>query len=492
MADEVKVKSTSRDLSVVPTITFGFVEDIVRKCSKSDGAKEITKGYKYFSEKYVTDVRVYAFDGTDGCLVRAKCFRSQKKNETPHDVEVVIKKGPVFGREDSKCSCAIGTSGSCGHIVGLLYSLAHMKASNLKAVPTDVAKTSLPQTWHIPRGEKIGRSASTDVTVMGYSPSNPRKPTKGIKSTLYNPINTECLPLEELCSALSNIDKSCLFLSVVDPEHQQKDVGTKFGNFPKGSSLATQQKLHSDYMLNIMDAEDFPPLPVRNVMRNSVSVVLDHSRTLKLESLSISEVQASEIEEATRLQSEDPKWHKIRQDRITASVAGDIVRRRKDPEPLVARLKTSRKVLTSAMRHGLACEATAALAYVQAMDEEVNIYPCGVVISPWSPWLAATPDRKVFCPSLDPPHGLLEIKCPVNSLADCVYLSKDENSYHLKETHKYFHQIMTHLGVTGLKWCHFFVWTPEESHLELLRFDADIWQEMKEKMDLFFFNHFLI
>lgn len=164
---------------------------------------------------------------------------------------------------------------------------------------------------------------------MGYSPSNPRKPTKGIKSTLYNPINTECLPLEELCSALSNIDKSCLFLSVVDPEHQQKDVGTKFGNFQKGSSLATQQKLHSDYMLNIMDAEDFPPLPVRNVMRNSVSVVLDHSRTLKLESLSISEVQASEIEEATRLQSEDPKWHKIRQDRITASVAGDIVRRRK-------------------------------------------------------------------------------------------------------------------------------------------------------------------
>lgn len=170
------------------------------------------------------------------------------------------------------------------------------------------AKTFLPQTWHIPSGEKIGGSASTDVTVMECS-SNPRKTTKGIKSTLYNSINTECLPLEELCSALSNIDKSCIFLSVVDPEHQQKDYGTKFGNFPKGSSLATQQKLHSDYVLIIMDAEEFPPLPVRNVMRtcNSVSVVLDHSRTLKLESLSISDVQANEIEEATRLQSEDRK-----------------------------------------------------------------------------------------------------------------------------------------------------------------------------------------
>lgn len=41
-----------------------------------------------------------------------------------------------------------------GHtnIEGLLYSLAHMKASNLKAGPTDVAKTSLSQTWHITRG----------------------------------------------------------------------------------------------------------------------------------------------------------------------------------------------------------------------------------------------------------------------------------------------------------------------------------------------------
>lgn len=180
--------------------------------------------------------------------------------------------------------------------------------------------------------------------------------------------------------------------------------------------------------------------------------------------MSISETQANNIKVTTRLKSQDPKWHKIRQDRITASVAGDIIRRRKDPEPLVDRLKKTRKIVTSAMRHGLECEETAALAYVQGMDEEVNIYPCGLVISPWSPWIAATPDRKVFCPSLNPPHGLLEIKCPVNPLADCVYLKRDENGYHLKDTHKYYYQMMTQMAVTGLEWCHFFVWTPDESH----------------------------
>ncbi|XP_062581922.1 uncharacterized protein LOC134243706 [Saccostrea cucullata] len=435
---------------------------------------------------------VYALDGDEGCLIRARCYRSQKKNESPHDVEVVIKKGPVFGREDSKCSCAVGRSGSCGHIVGVLYSIAHMKASNLKAVPTDVAKTSLPQTWHVPRGEKICGSSSDNITVTGFNTSDPRMKTRGLKTTLYNPINSECSPIGELCEALSSIDKSCLLLSVVSPSEQQKDVCTKFGNFPIGSPIGVQQKLHSEYVLNILDAEDFPSLPKQNTMINNVAVVLDYNKSLKLESLSVSEMQASEIEISTRLQSQDPKWHKIRQDRITASVAGDIVRRKKDCDPLVARLRTTRKVVSAAMRHGLACEPTAALAYVQAMDEDVNIYPCGLVISPWSPWIAATPDRKVFCQSLTPPHGLLEIKCPVRCLSECDYLTKDENGYHLKNTHKYYYQVMTQMAVTGLEWCHFFVWTPEEFHLELVHFDADFWQDMKEKIDIFFFYHYLM
>lgn len=50
---------------------------------------------------------------------------------------------------------------------------------------------------------------------------------------------------------------------------------------------------------------------------------------MKLESLSISEIQANNIKVTTRLQSRDPKWLKIRQDRITAFLPGSIIRRRK-------------------------------------------------------------------------------------------------------------------------------------------------------------------
>ena len=126
------------------------------------------------------------------------------------------------------------------------------------------------------------------------------------------------------------------------------------------------------------------------------------------------------------------------------------------------------------------------------MNGDVNIYPCGIVVSPQSPWLAASPDRKVYCPTLRPKHGLLEIKCPVNRLSECLYLTRDENGVKLKENHNYYYQVMMQLAVTGLQWCHFFVWTPEESHLELIVFNEDKWQEMKDKIDIFFFDHYLM
>lgn len=76
---------------------------------------------------------------------------------------------------------------------------------------------------------------------------------------------------------------------------------------------------------------------------------------------------------------------------------------------------------------------------LKVMDEEVNIYLCGVVISLWLFWLVVILDRKVFCFFLDFFYGLLEIKCLVNLLVDCVYLFKDENGYYLKEIYKYFY-----------------------------------------------------
>nr|XP_022292919.1 uncharacterized protein LOC111103754 [Crassostrea virginica] len=261
------VGNASRDFRLVPEgITFGFVEEAIKTSSASLENKEICKGYKYFSEKYITDIRVHHLDM--GCIIRAKCYRSQRRNEAPHDVEVVIGTGPSFIASDSKCSCAIGSGGCCGHISGLLYSIAHMKTTGMTVIPNDVAKTSLPQTWHIPRGEKIGGTSSDDVKVQGYGTDFPQRQTRGLRSTLYNPIPSGVMNLDvkKLCEDVSKVDKTCLLLSNISFSNHITNVDTKFGKFPRGSPLATQQKLHHDYVLSILDAGDFPDIPVKSLV----------------------------------------------------------------------------------------------------------------------------------------------------------------------------------------------------------------------------------
>lgn len=232
--------------------------------------------------------------------------------------------GPVL--ESSNCSCAIGKSGTCGHVTGLLYTLAHMKASNLKSIPSDILKTSLPQTWQIPRGEKLKGSQVDDVVVCGYNSKSPYRQPRGLRSTLYNPSKIDFPPVRELCEAVSKVDNSILMLSVCSGTSQET-TDTKFGKFPKGSALGYQQKLSAHYILNILD-EDFPILPIDNFMLNTLQVALDRTKTTSFNAIQVSIDETRNIEVMTRLQSDDPRWHAVRRDRLTASVAGDIVKRR--------------------------------------------------------------------------------------------------------------------------------------------------------------------
>lgn len=128
------------------------------------------------------------------------------------------------------------------------------------------------------------------------------------------------------------------------------------------------------------------------------------------------------------------------------------------------------------------------------MNDTVNILPCGIVINPWCPWLAASPDRKVYNPTRTNPFGLLEIKCPasVNSALEVPYLVKDDsNKFQLKDNHIYYFQVLMQLAVTGLTWCDFFVWCESDSALVTINFDSNKWQDIQRKLDTFYFEYFL-
>ncbi|KAK6173839.1 hypothetical protein SNE40_017225 [Patella caerulea] len=70
-----------------------------------------TKGYGNFAESYVHDVEVRT--AIDGCCVRAKCFKSMKKNDPPHSLN--LKLSIIDGRvkiSECLCSCKAGVGGT--------------------------------------------------------------------------------------------------------------------------------------------------------------------------------------------------------------------------------------------------------------------------------------------------------------------------------------------------------------------------------------------
>ena len=400
--------------------------------------------------------------------------------------------------EYAHCTCEIGLHGSCGHIAGLLYQVSQYKSLGHKLIPEDVAQTSQPQTWHIPRGKKITPTVVQNLEVRGYSSNNDHpQEDQPIVSTLYNPVR---FWPQNLAVHADELEESCPDLPIIDVLREtskpQTMVQTKFGLFPKGSPLSYQQRLDPGHRVNMPEGPDFPAFPMRDVMKNDVHSVLNETECNKLESLRLSKLQIQHFEKTTRQQSESKLWHKLRATRITASSVGEIYKRQKsDLSKFIQRLMSTNKIQTSAMKRGLELEPFAAVQYSKLHGDMVNLYPCGIVISESSPWLAASPDRGVYLPTRTPSFGLLEIKCPqAINLQSVDYLRlDDQGQLQLKKRHNYYYQILTQLAVTGMSWCDLFVWceAASTSHCETIWFNPDEWQQVKDKIDLFFFDNLL-
>ncbi|KAK6167156.1 hypothetical protein SNE40_021251 [Patella caerulea] len=155
-----------------------------------------TKGYGNFAESYVHDVEVRTAIGV--CCVRAKCFKSMKKNAPPHSLNLKLSIiDSCVKISECLCLCKAGER-DCNHILGLLYLLHHYCKCGYKTVPILQSKAFLKQTWHIPAKtngitpKKVQginfQKISLSKSVEG-SPQAKRFRLDGVKS-FYNPVET--------------------------------------------------------------------------------------------------------------------------------------------------------------------------------------------------------------------------------------------------------------------------------------------------------------
>jgi len=242
----------------------------------------------------------------------------------------------------------------------------------------------------------------------------------------------------------------------------------------------------------VRQPHDLPNFPLPS-QPTSFCTVLNESAMHRYTELSISLSDSIALEQETREQSTNKLCFNARSGRLTSTSFKRICSRRADHEKLAKSLKSAGSVQTKAMKRGIEQEPIAVVHYTKLTGHQV--YPCGFVVNPNAPHLGTSPDRKVIeRGSESPNYGLLEIKCPSkNSFTECPYLSKQaDGSYKLKECHAHHHQIMGQLGLSGMSWCDFCVKCEEDYHLERIHFDVAKWEQMKCKLDAFFFTYYIM
>lgn len=206
-----------------------------------------------------------------------------------------------------------------------------------------------------------------------------------------------------------------------------------------------------------------------------------------------------EIEQATQLQRESPRWFLERRKRLTASNFGRICKlQEKTP-----RGATVSQMISSSFKGNIHTEygITREPLAVQAIEEQmsITIKKSGLLIDKEFPFLAASPD------GLIEDDGMVEIKCPssardytpkdaaeaIPSVKKWCKFSNDEMVINTK--HEYYYQVQGQLHIAERQYCLFVFWTPLGFTWQKIYKDEEFWQrKMIEKLTDFYLHHYLI
>ena len=224
-----------------------------------------------------------------------------------------------------------------------------------------------------------------------------------------------------------------------------------------------------------------------------------------LEELNLSKNEIENLAESTISQRNSDDWHTQRIGRITASkfhsvsVAIDKFENNTFSKQTIDNLSSdimgySKPVLTKSMKHGISEEQTAKRAYIKTVKSskkhvDFQCKESGLNVMNEYPYIGASPDMVIDCKCHG--KGLVEIKCPYSiceqapSTSNYNHINSDG---HLKKTSPYYTQVQGQMGVIGVKYCDFFVYTRHGFLIDRVEFDLEFWQNLLAKVEKFWHN----
>ncbi|XP_049267481.1 uncharacterized protein LOC119377008 [Rhipicephalus sanguineus] len=493
--------SWSKSLAVIPeTLTEEKVE--AYSASKRLAKHNDERSHKFAVESYVqtASIETSSYTDSDSTLirVRALCYRSQKKTAPAYKVSATFfHDGSI---QDCTCECAVRENGACHHILGLLKVVLLLKENGYNEAPPELSCTELPQQWRRPRGEKITACGVDELDWRAPRPGGLERPTP---SRLYEARKRPRLAHEVQLAALKYGEALETHAPSPFARHLRNmkavPATSTFGETCVGSLLWCQKTvlphhfttyISPDIQLGVT-AHPHHPTPPEPDLFTSTTVFASSSVSLPNKERAIFEPA----------QSKSTEWKKARKYRLTASNFGTVVAREKWTPKGLQNL-TSDKDLSRvrAVQYGISNERQAVRRYEAALRtalHDVQTFHCGLVVSPTSPWLGASPDRIVWDPQ-ENSHGIIEVKCPYSmkdmdeptTQGSCLYKDTD-NVFRLDRRHQYYYQLLGQMAICGLSWADFVVYSPQFLVVERIKYDDAAWQQCKVKLNKFYFSTLL-
>src|SRR5580765_7149766 len=204
--------------------------------------------------------------------------------------------------------------------------------------------------------------------------------------------------------------------------------------------------------------------------RNHYEMLLDQQRNCAV------------LECATRDQHENPEWHNVRRNLLTASNFGKVCSRREitSCQNLVKAILYPPRLTSAAVEWGKEKEMMAREQLQMELGIEIN--KCGIFIDGTIPYLAATPDGIVG------DDTIVEIKCPyaarhvspinamLKKISDIHRIFDKTDDTRMNQRHAYYFQVQGQLHITQRKYCIFAVWTPFGFKYTIVVRDDRFWE----------------
>ncbi|XP_070550275.1 uncharacterized protein [Ptychodera flava] len=421
-------------LKMMPKIDIAdvFVYLISHCCWSTSRMKKYRydRGYRLYKDGNIIGVQLHPMPDVNHLYVMGDCVRETSVREKPYKTWLLLsEEGDIVS---GGCTC-VAEHGSCKHCVALLFSLQDF--SDRHCDRHTATGTDVPCYWDRPRQES--RPLPIDDINIGHSDN----------STLLEPTLENFNPL----SCQSNISDEQVLQEIHD--------------FTKHDDCQVNEVLDP-----VTDATTFPLQTIPQLFNDFKSKQSNQSDFIKFLQENITSEYITQIQSETISQRNSLQWYAHRVGRITASKAGDILKKcnasSSNFDGVVSEILGNGRDLSNvkAVKFGLDSEPVAKQLYFTEYlknHKNARMNDIGLCVHEKYPMISASPDGVVSCECCG--EGLCECKAshkhrhssPLDAARDPTYhnVYADANDcVKLNRRSLWYVQIQVQLACTMRKW----------------------------------------